>query len=58
MTTMNHPIWLNKLANIVIFWIISLDDNNLALQLPQTLMLPDSGDMKNILGIIKVGRYS
>ena len=55
---MNHPIWLNKLANIVIFWIISLDDNNLALQLPQTLMLPDSGDMKNILGIIKVGRYS
>lgn len=57
MTTMNHPIWLNKLANIVIFWIISLDDNNLALQLPQTLMLPDSGDMKNILGIIKVGRY-
>ena len=57
MTTMNHPIWLNKLANIVIFWIISLDDNNLALQLPQTLMLPDSGDMKNILGIIKVSRY-
>ena len=57
MTTMNHPIWLNKLANIVIFWIISLVDNNLALQLPQTLMLPDSGDMKNILGIIKVGRY-
>ena len=54
---MNHTIWLNKLANIVIFWIIPLDDNNLALQLPQTLMLPDSGDMKNILSIIKVGRY-
>ena len=22
MTTINHPIWLNKLANIVIFWIM------------------------------------